>query len=183
MAKLETASVLVAVGGDPGNTVPKYEVTAAEVAVLRLLHGEDAVFDVKVIGSVDRTDRQEIGRLQSIYSRRDGERTIANEVNMLYPGVGAKVPVKFADLELPEELFAVKEREVAKTEDDAPEGEDKPLEKMTKTELEVYADKKGVDLTGVTKKDDILEAIQLHEKSLAENGGNDETPANGSVFE
>lgn len=186
MAKLETASILLAIGGDGNNTVPKYDVTAAEIAVLRLLHGEQAVTDVKVVGSVDRTDRQEIARLQNIYSRREGERIINTEVNALYPGVGARVPTKIADLELPEELFAVKEREVAKDDDDTDvvdENGEKPLGKMTLKELQTYASQyPDLDLNGVTRKDDVREAIELHEKTLAD-GGQDGEKKTDSVFE
>ena len=46
MPELQTANVVLALGGDARNTVPKYAVTAAEVAVLRMIHGDAAVFDV-----------------------------------------------------------------------------------------------------------------------------------------
>lgn len=190
MAKMETASILLAIGGDSGNTVPKYGVTPAEVAVLRLLHGEQSVTDIDVNGFEERTDRQEIARLQQTYNRRDGANLTAREVNTLYPGAAARVEMKFSDLELPDALYAVKERKVARdvetTQDD--KGGDKPLDKMTKTELEVYATRyNDLDLAGVTKKDDILAAIQLHEEKQSRKDGDKADPnppaTGGSVFE
>lgn len=185
MAKMETASILLALGGDSNNTVPKYAVTPAEVAVLRVLHGEQSVTDIDVNGFAERTDRQEIARLQQTYNRRDGANLTAREVNTLYPGAAARVELKFADLELPDALYAVKERKIARDTDDGEttENGDKPLDKMTKTELEVYASKyPDLELAGVTKKDDIRAAIELHEEKLAAAEQNGEKKTD-SVFE
>lgn len=193
MAKLETASILLALGGDQGNTVPKYGVTPAELMVLRQLHGEDAITEIKVLDEVSEvTNRQEVGRLREIYARREGDNTVAREVDMLFPGIGAHVPSKFSELELPDELYAVKERDVPREKDDdatpAADG-DKPLDKMTKTELEAYASKySDLDLAGVTKKDDIRAAIELHEEKLSRNDQDVKADPNppatgGSVFE
>ena len=40
---MQTANVLLALGGKRGESVPKYGVTPAEVVVLQQLHGQDAV--------------------------------------------------------------------------------------------------------------------------------------------
>ena len=43
--------------------------------------------------------------------------------------------------------------------------DDKPLEKMTEKELDVYAAENGIDISGISKKADKLAAVQ---KALAE---------------
>ncbi|CAK7259100.1 MULTISPECIES: hypothetical protein [unclassified Shinella] len=170
---MQTANVMLAIGGDAKNTVPKYGVTAAEVAVLRYIHGEDAVFDIEVKGSVERTHRQEIGRLTEVYGRQEGERRVSPAVADLYPGAAARVFETFDELELPDELYAAAGRKVAapaktKKETAAPVADDDGLDAMKVKELQALAGAEGVDLTGVTKKDDIVEAIRLHRAQPAQ---------------
>lgn len=163
MAELQTANVMLAIGGDSRNTVPKYAVTAAEIAVLRVIHGEAAVFDVEPVGVVSRTDRQEIGRLSEIYGRQEGDRRIAPAVAELFPGAAARVFHTLDDLELPEDLFIATERKTsapAKKADKTPAPEADDLDGMTLKELQALADKEQIDLTGVTKKADVLEAVK-----------------------
>ena len=173
-----TANVLLARAGKRGETVPKYGVTPAEVAVLRFLHGEDAVYDVDVRDDeVQRTNRQEIERLRQTYSYRNGDKVVSPAISALFPGVGAQVPQKFVDLELPEELFIVATRKVETAA--APTEEKRAVADMTVSQMRVYASKfADLDLTGLTRKEDIREAIELHEANMAE-----AAPKSGSVFE
>jgi hypothetical protein len=159
---MQTANVLLALGGKRGETVPKYGVTPAEIAVLQLLHGGDAVYDIDIqSGVVERTNRQEIERLRQFYSRREGERLVSPAVETLFPGVGASVPKTFAELELPEELFIVVERRVTAGEQEAP----KPgFDGMTANELRAYAETNGIDVEGINRKADLLEAVKLGAK-------------------
>jgi hypothetical protein len=106
---MEIANVLVALGGDTGNTVPKYEVTAAEVAVLRSIHGDQAVLDIEPTGTVERSNREERSRLKSLYGNaRDGSQN--SIVEMLYPGAAARVFETFEELELPEIFYKAEAR-------------------------------------------------------------------------
>ncbi len=164
---MQTANVLLALGGKRGETVPKYGVTPAEVAVLQRLHGEDAVYEIDIQpGTVERTHRQEIERLRQAYSRRDGERIISPAVDALFPGVGAQVPRTFSEMELPEELFVVVERRVSVGQ---PETSKAGFDGMTANELRAFADANGIDVTGLTRKADLLEAVKLAAKT--EDGG------------
>lgn len=168
MSKLQTADVVLALGGDRRNTVPKYAVTAAEVAVLRYIHGEDAVFDINVHETpAERTHRQEIGRLAQAYGRQDGERRFSPAVDALFPGAAARVFETFDELDLPEDFYLATERRVGtqtKTVARAAkaESDDVALKDMTLKELQATATKHGVDLAGVTRKADIIEAIETH---------------------
>lgn len=107
---MQTANILLALAGDTGNTVPKHGVTAAEVAVLRIIHGDDSVSDIEVIGvALDdgkpRTHRAERARLSELYGRQIEGRWSSPAVEALFPGAAARVFETFDEMELPEELF------------------------------------------------------------------------------
>lgn len=100
----EVADVLVALGGDIGNTVPK-RVTAAEIALLQVIHGNDAITEVKLAGTVQRSQRAERTRLNAIYGNaknNNGEALIEK----LYPGAAARVFEKLDELVLDDSQFA-----------------------------------------------------------------------------
>ena len=106
---LQTANILLAIGGDRGNTVPKYKVSAAEIALLRAIHGDEAVFDIEPLDDPAMEDgavlsnRAELARLRFAYdmAKVEGVRV----VDVLYPGAAARVFETLGELELPEELF------------------------------------------------------------------------------
>jgi hypothetical protein len=50
--------------------VRKRNVTAAEIRLLRKMHGEDAVIEIQVNGEADRTDAQERNRLSMTYGEK-----------------------------------------------------------------------------------------------------------------
>ena len=100
---MELANCLVAIGGDRGYTVPKYNVSAAEIAVLCQIHGVDAVFDVEPTGSQDRNSRSELERLLRIYPAKDDDNN--QIVRQVYPGVAPVLHQELADLGLPDESF------------------------------------------------------------------------------
>lgn len=165
---MQTANVLLGLEGRRDHTVPKYGVTPAEIAVLRFLHGEDAVYEVDIRPeTVMRTHRQEIERLRTAYSRRDGERQISPAVDALFPGIAAKVPQTFAELELPEELFVVVARRVNGGE---PDSGKKGFEAMTLNDLRSFADTNNIDTHGLTRKADLVEAIELAMQAKAPKG-------------
>ncbi|MGF7008108.1 hypothetical protein [Aminobacter sp. BE322] len=103
---MQLASILLAIGGDTGNTVPKYDVTPAEVAVLRVIHGDDAVTEIEPISEVARTSRAERQRLIEIYAsvQPDGSRR-SRAVDMLFPGVAARVFESFDEIDDLDESF------------------------------------------------------------------------------
>lgn len=101
----EVADVQVALGGDINNTVPKSRVTAGEIAVLQTIHGNDAVFEVKPLGKIQRPQREERARLHAIYGgARDNNGD--SLVEKLYPGVAARVFERLDELNLVDGQFA-----------------------------------------------------------------------------
>lgn len=61
----------VRLGGSVMNEVRKAGITAAEVVVLRLLHGDDAVADIVEVGDVKREGKVERERLYRAYASPD----------------------------------------------------------------------------------------------------------------
>ena len=102
---MQLARILLSLGGDAGNTVPKSGVTPSEIAVLRIIHGEESVKEIEPYGQVARTSRQERQRLTDLYGRNIEGRTTARAVDMLFPGVAARLFDDFSELELPEEFY------------------------------------------------------------------------------
>lgn len=111
---MQIATCWVALGGDTGNTVPKFDVTPAEIAVLQLIHGSDAVFDISPGPDVNRSNRDERSRLQAFYGKPEGSRE-PSAVNVLFPGIGARLPETFDELEIDESFFKATERATTKS--------------------------------------------------------------------
>ena len=104
---MQTANCLVHIGGDSGTSVPKYQITAAEIAVLRAIHGPDSITDVEPTDDIERSDRAEIARLHEIYSRPDAK---DGPVHTLFPGSAARVYQTLAELEIPEDFYKAESR-------------------------------------------------------------------------
>lgn len=106
---MELANVIVAIGGDKSNTVPKYGVTPAEIAVLMTIHGNEAVFDIQpLFREVERSASQERERLFAKYPAKDDDNNPI--VAKVYPGNNPIMHMTLEDLQLPEEAFAATER-------------------------------------------------------------------------
>ena len=160
---MKLANIMLAIGGGRDNTLPKYGVTAAEIAILRAIHGEDAVFDVDPT-AVDakndydrpRTNREELVRLKAIYGKaQDGNGGAI--VEGLYPGAAARVFEDFEELGLPDDYFKSLGRVAARAEEGAPP---KP---KTKAELLAYAKTRGIEVNEKGKVADIQAEIDAIE--------------------
>lgn len=101
---MQRANCLVSLGGDHGNTVPKNLCTAAEIAVLREIHGDDAVNEIEPVDEVKRSNRDERGRLLAIYgsAKYPDQKPI---VETMFPGVAARVFETLGELDLDESFF------------------------------------------------------------------------------
>jgi hypothetical protein len=107
---MQTADCLVKLGGDAGNTVPKFALTVSEIAVLQLVHGSDAVVDVRPRGTIERSHREERQRLVQAYGREQDGVWRAPAVDQLFPGAAAHLFETFDQLELDPEFFAASGR-------------------------------------------------------------------------
>jgi hypothetical protein len=102
---MQIANVMLAIGGDLGNTVPKSNVTAAEIPVLMGIHGNEAVFDIEPMGSIARSNREELHRLKHLYEHFGPDGKDASPIATLYPGAAARVFDALDELGLDESLF------------------------------------------------------------------------------
>lgn len=96
---MQVANIMLALGGDPGQVIPKFGVTPSEVAVLRVIHGNDAVSDIEVVGTVNRPHRVERDRLVQDYGRGINGEIRAPAVDALFPGAAARLFETFDEIE------------------------------------------------------------------------------------
>lgn len=106
---MQLINAMISLGGDHGNTVAKFGITVAEVAVLQAIHGNDAVKEIEIVGSVERSHRQEIARLLAVYGRMHDGKDVS-PVSTLFPGAAARVFEKLDELDIPDEFYAANSR-------------------------------------------------------------------------
>lgn len=162
---MQLANIMLALGGDVGNTIPKYETTPAEVAVLQHIHGNEAVTDIDVLEkTIPRTSRAERERLLTIYGKpmppRGDIRCEALEA--LFPGVAARVFETFDEMDLLDEHFKAKPKKAAPEPDEADDEEQEAVnyKKLNKAQLVALAEQRGVDVSEADKKDEIIAALE-----------------------
>lgn len=101
---MELANILLALGGDRNNTVPKYRVTPAEIAVLSAIHGTDAVFDIVPLNETETISfRDERERLMRSYPAKNEDNN--SIVLQVYPGTAPVLHTTLESLGLNESLF------------------------------------------------------------------------------
>jgi hypothetical protein len=178
---MQTASLLLALGGDGTMTVPKYGVTPAEVLLLRAIHGEEAVTDIDIqdgeAKSIDndekkRTSREERARLFEQYAKvtPDGG-TKLPQLDALFPGVSAKLPETFGELELDDAFYKAEGRKTPEKVDADNEGETS-YKLKTVDQLKALAEEREVDLGDAKKKDDIIAKLEEADTAAGGEGGN-----------
>ncbi|MDK4729341.1 hypothetical protein [Rhizobium phaseoli] len=185
---MQIATITLMLGGDAGNTVQKFDVTPSEIAVLRVIHGDDAVTEIQPTSNVTRTNRAERQRLMERYGRNQPNGQFsAPAVDMLFPGVAARFYETFDELELDESFFKADTRVSSKPAKPDPLDHDgdgkkggslpaapKSYSAMKKQELLDLAASRGVDVSESDKKDDIVAALQLADEAPAEAGAQTE---------
>ena len=102
---MQLANVMVKLGGDNNNIVPKAGVTPAEILVLRHIHGPDCVIDIRPAGfDKKRRHEQEYERLSQRYDRAAGSFTATageerkSVMATLFPGALRKLPMTLAEI-------------------------------------------------------------------------------------
>lgn len=137
---MQTANVMVALGGDKGTTVPKYGVTISEIAVLQAIHGNDSVFDIEPTGDVERSSREEIARLHDTYSRPSVNGKPEGAVADLFPGIAARAFRNWDEIEIDAEFFKPLSRAAAPVAEPEAEKPAKPAKRGKKAAAEPVAD-------------------------------------------
>ncbi|WP_157384511.1 hypothetical protein [Nitratireductor soli] len=164
---MQLANIMLSLGGDDGTTVPKYGVTPSEIAVLRLIHGADAVKDIEPTSEIERAHRDEIARLTERYGRariedENGEKIPV--VKQLFPGAAARTFTTLEELDIPEEFYKAEKRVKPTQKSKASPPSEKTVDEMTKGELVDYAEAKDIEIDASAKKAVILAAIKAAEE-------------------
>lgn len=151
---MQTATVLVALAGNRGNTVPKV-VTPAEALVLLAIHGEGSVFDVNPSDEdLDRDVREEAQRLHLVYRQaKDPEGD--SIVRRIIPNASA-VPSTFDEITFQggADLFGLTESDYVATTRKAPKKATKKPS-TSKTAKKAQTEKAEEDSqSGETEEDD-----------------------------
>lgn len=173
---MQIATITLMLGGDAGNTVQKFDVTPSEIAVLRVIHGDDAVTEIFPTGDVTRTNRAERQRLMERYGRNQPNGQFsAPAIDMLFPGVAARMFDTLDELELDESFFKADTRVTSKPAKVAPAPVEqgappapKSYSAMKKQELLELAAARGVEVSESDKKDEIVAALQQADEVPAE---------------
>lgn len=102
---MEICKCEIRLGGDLRNSVPRRNITPAEVMVLQEVHGAaDAVVKIVITGDVERTALEEKARLNYLYRKPMGKDGV-NAVNKIFPGSSPNLPEKFSQLlEMPVDI-------------------------------------------------------------------------------
>lgn len=163
---MQTASIMLAIAGDTGSVIPKYDVTAGEIALLQYIHGAGAVTDIEPTGEIKgRSNRVELARLREVYGHaKDSDGNLV--INQLYPGAAARVFETFDELDLDGSLYKAGRAPSAKKSSakDEPEADEaKPLDEMTKAELLTEAKRRNVEIVAGASKGEILADLQAAE--------------------
>jgi len=183
---MQTASVLVALAGDTGNTVQKWGVTPSEVAVLQLVHGSDAVTNIRVGEDVQRTNRAERERLAAFYGQPQpdgGFKSIA--VDSLFPGAAARLFERFDELEIDEGFFVAPPPGTTITTASTYAAPALELSKLKKDALIRLAEQRGVDVADTDTKAAIIEAIEAAPEAAVDEVDDSgiEEMTDGNLFE
>lgn len=95
---MQRCNCTLRLSGDVGNTVSKKGISVAEIAVLRAIHGDDAVVDIQPITNDKTPHKQERARLMEIY----GGHVIKDKsvMELLFPGEFAQLPNTLSDIGL-----------------------------------------------------------------------------------
>lgn len=168
---MQTANIMASIGEGRSHTVPKYGVTVSEIAVLRAIHGEDAVFDVEPLDAValgangrPRTNREELERLAQVYGRA-ADRENRSIVGQLFPGAAARCFMSLDELDLPPVLFKATTRAEAKPSSKA--DEPKVLDDLTKAEMLALAKSLEIDVPARATKAEILPLLEAASEAQA----------------
>jgi len=99
---MQIVNCTVSIGGDRNHTVPRANVTVAEVEVLRALHGSDAASGINPVWKNEGiTASGELDRLRRIYRRNvpgPSDSGSKNIVDVVFPGRKPTLPFTLSDI-------------------------------------------------------------------------------------
>ena len=121
---MQTYECVVRLGGSLHNEVRKSDVTAAEIIVLRALHGgADTVVHIKPTGRIIREDFDERDRLQAVYGSALAKDPHLGSLDRLFGHESVALPdsIRGVDSLPPPKTGRRARTETVETKDEAPE--------------------------------------------------------------
>lgn len=96
---MQHCSCIVYLSGDRGSSVHKPDVTVAEIALLRAIHGDDGVAGIKPTFIGKEKPADELYRLRSIYTPLNNMTREGGSIfDKVYPGRAPNVPKTLSDI-------------------------------------------------------------------------------------
>lgn len=171
---MQRANCFVRLSGDLGTNIPKYGITPPEAAVLRRLHGPDAVNQLTLVSGNDKTPHTEVmEELLKQYTARNKDSNVP-VVMELFPGINPRLPTTFAEVG-----FQVAGDEPKAQRQAQPAGDDTVL---SVTELKAELDARGIAYKGNASKAVLAKLLQdAIEADGATAGGGDWGAPSGDV--
>jgi hypothetical protein len=93
MPAFQLLRCMVALGGDQGNQVYRHRdqpIVFPELPILQLIHGEDAITEIHVVGTWEATNDEVLTRLQTLYQ--------PETIKDVFPGNRPRLPVGDASI-------------------------------------------------------------------------------------
>jgi hypothetical protein len=97
---MQHCSCIVFLDGDRNSSVHKPDVTVAEIALLRAVHGPDSVEGIKPTFVGKEKPLQELERLRFAYANSNVTKEGGSLIDAVYPGRSPNVPRTMGDIEL-----------------------------------------------------------------------------------
>lgn len=121
---MQTYTAKLRLSGSLFNEVHKTDLTAAEATVLRRLHGDDALVDIKPGKQVDRDDDEERKRLLEIYGKGIARNEKIKSLDVILGVPGVALPSRIPGVDV---LAAPKTGRRVKVEATEPETDGEPI--------------------------------------------------------
>lgn len=97
---MQHCSCFVFLGGELTSSVWKADVTVAEIALLRAIHGDDAITTIVPTYKAAVKSADELDRLRVIYGASNVSKEGKRLVDDIYPGRAPQLPTTLADIDV-----------------------------------------------------------------------------------
>ena len=97
---MQHCSCFVFLGGELTSSVWKADVTVAEIALLRAIHGDDAITTIVPTYKATVKAAEELDRLRALYGSSNVSKEGKRLVDDIYPGRAPQLPTTLADIDV-----------------------------------------------------------------------------------
>ncbi|WP_223518256.1 hypothetical protein [Pseudomonas sp. BF-R-21] len=95
---MQHCSCFVFLGGELTSSVWKADVTVAEIALLRAIHGDDAITTIVPTYKANTKSADELDRLRQLYGQSNVSKEGKRLVDEVYPGRAPQLPTSLSDI-------------------------------------------------------------------------------------